>query len=117
MTYESVERSRSRGNERAAQRPPILHLHPTRRCNLACRHCYSSSGPSAAESLGADIMGRVLADARSLGYKIVAFSGGEPLLYPDLLRVLDTAKDQGLTALLASNGFPVTSARVASLRG
>ena len=30
---------------------PVLQLHPTRRCNLACAHCYSSSGPTLREAM------------------------------------------------------------------
>src|ERR1043166_1491032 len=29
----------------------IVHLHPTRLCNLACLHCYSESGPKEKTSL------------------------------------------------------------------
>jgi Fe-coproporphyrin III synthase len=31
----------------------IVHLHPTRLCNLACLHCYSTSAPSFTEALDA----------------------------------------------------------------
>ena len=29
----------------------FLQVHPTRRCNLRCLHCYSSSGPDQREEL------------------------------------------------------------------
>ena len=32
----------------------IVQIHPTRRCNLRCLHCYSSSGPEVKGELPAD---------------------------------------------------------------
>ena len=34
----------------------ILHLHPTRLCNLACRHCYSESDPQQQAALDALVL-------------------------------------------------------------
>ena len=84
---------------------PILHLHLLRRCNLACRHCYSSSGPSESEELplGQALLAVDLAAA--WGYGHVAISGGEPLLYRHLGAVLDYVHRLGLEASLVTNGL------------
>ncbi len=29
----------------------VLQVHPTRRCNLTCIHCYSDSGPQARDEI------------------------------------------------------------------
>jgi MoaA/NifB/PqqE/SkfB family radical SAM enzyme len=103
--------------QRERGRARILQLHPTRYCNLACRHCYSRSGSDATESLRADVLGRTVADAARLGYEVASFSGGEPLLYPELARVLDHAKVAGLRTAVATNGFPLTPGRARQLCG
>lgn len=94
---------------------PVLQLHPSRLCNLACRHCYSSSGPAADGALPFELLSRCLEDAHALGYRRLAVSGGEPLLYPPLERLLARACDLGMTVSLTSNGMLMTPRRWAPL--
>ncbi|MBB5463092.1 radical SAM protein [Paraburkholderia sp. Cpub6] len=84
---------------------PVLHVHPLRLCNLACAHCYSSSGPHAKGELPIDLLVACLKDAFQLGYRQVAISGGEPLLYGHLREVLIGARDLGMLTTLVSNGM------------
>ena len=95
----------------------ILQIHPTRRCNLRCLHCYSSSGPEVAERLEAGLVGRLLADARAEGYTVAGFSGGEPLLYGPLREVLEQAKSLGFTTTVTSNGMLLDGRRLDLLAG
>src|SRR5436190_4141572 len=83
---------------------PVLHLHPTRRCNLACAHCYASSSPHASDELPLELLSACLAEAADLGYRQLALSGGEPLLYPDLDELLVRARALGMLTSLTSNG-------------
>ncbi|MEZ5283956.1 MAG: radical SAM protein [Vicinamibacterales bacterium] len=86
----------------------IVHLHPTRQCNLACTHCYSESAPSrTASALDADTIARALAVLRTEGYTAVSLSGGEPLVYPDLERVVDHAQGLGFRVTMVTNGLLV----------
>jgi MoaA/NifB/PqqE/SkfB family radical SAM enzyme len=95
--------------------PPSLQIHPTRRCNLACRHCYTNSGPSFVEQLPIQILIGVLGDARSLGYEYLAISGGEPLLYRGLPALLDVADQLGFTTTVTTNAALVTERSAAML--
>ena len=70
---------------------PALQIHPTRRCNLKCLHCYSESGPSVREALDVELVLGVIRDAAELGFKVLAVSGGEPLMYAPLPRLLRAA--------------------------
>ncbi len=88
-----------------------MQLHPTRRCNLACAHCYTLSGPEAQESLGLDILATCLTDAVELGYRQLAVSGGEPLLYKGLVELLAHARALGLLTTITTNGMLATPAR------
>lgn len=49
------------------------------------------------------------------GYGVVAFSGGEPFLYPDFVAVLEAAKSFGLRRLAVTNGTVLTGKRTAAL--
>jgi MoaA/NifB/PqqE/SkfB family radical SAM enzyme len=101
----------------AAATLPIIQVHPTRRCNLRCLHCYSLSGPEARDLLSAQTLADTLTDARSHGYAVASFSGGEPVLYPELASLLRHAKALGMRTTVTSNGMLLSEARLATLRG
>jgi sulfatase maturation enzyme AslB (radical SAM superfamily) len=62
-------------------------------CNLACRHCFNSSGPRNPWLGGLDIetVGRYITEAEALGVREFYFTGGEPFLHPDLIRMVEDA--------------------------
>ncbi len=62
----------------------ILQIHPTRRCNLSCLHCYSSSSPHERDVLDVALLCDAISDAVEEGYNIASISGGEPLVYQPL---------------------------------
>ena len=88
-----------------AGRRPVVQLHPTRRCNLACAHCYTSSGPGERDELRVEVLERAVADAASLGYRQLAISGGEPFLYRSLPRLLAAGREAGLLTSVTTNGL------------
>jgi MoaA/NifB/PqqE/SkfB family radical SAM enzyme len=95
----------------------ILQVHPTLRCNLSCRHCYSSSGPARADALPVELLEGALADARAEGYEVVSVSGGEPLLYRPLPRLLRRARDLGMVTTVTTNGLLLTRRNLDTLAG
>lgn len=90
---------------------PVLQVHPSRFCNLACAHCYTSSGPQAREELYAGLLHACLEDAAALGYRQLSVSGGEPLLYSGLAELLTRARELGMLATLTTNGMPANERR------
>src|SRR5215468_10045007 len=93
----------------------ILQVHPTRRCNLSCLHCYSSSGPDQRDLLPSSTFERVLTEARSEGYRVVSFSGGEPTLYAPLPQLLGHARSLGMGTTVTSNGMLLSERLLASI--
>ena len=89
----------------------MLQVHPSRRCNIACEHCYSLSGPTEREDLPLEVLSACLDDAAVLGYRQLAVSGGEPLLYKPLAELLARARALGMLTSLTSNGMLMTSRR------
>jgi len=98
-------------------RSRIVQIHPTRRCNLRCLHCYSSSGPEERGELSASLLRDALTDAAAAGYTVAGFSGGEPTLYRSLREVLEHARSQGLLTTVTSNGMLLDERRLAILTG
>src|SRR5262245_21912250 len=85
----------------------IIHLHPTRLCNLACLHCYSESGPKLKAALDLEPLQQALQLLKGEGYTQVSLSGGEPLTYGPLLPLIDHAHTLGFRVTMITNGlFP-----------
>lgn len=94
-----------------------IQIHPTRFCNLTCLHCYSSSGPDQRQQLPAELLMDAISGAREEGYNDAAFSGGEPILYPQLRYLLEHAKSLGMATNMVSNGMLLEGKRLEQLIG
>ena len=83
----------------------------TRRCNLRCVHCRSSSQleVDGHPDFSLDEAKRVLDDIRSYASPVVVLSGGEPLLRPDVFDIARYGTALGLRMCLATNGSLVTA--------
>lgn len=83
----------------------------TRRCNLRCVHCRSSSQLEVEghPDFSLDEAKRILDDIRSYASPVVVLSGGEPLLRPDVFDIARYGTALGLRMCLATNGSLVTA--------
>src|SRR5512146_1833338 len=95
------------GKALASTRHPVLaHIIPMRRCNLSCAYCNEYDKVS--EPVALATMFRRLDHLASLGTTIVTISGGEPLLHPELDRIIARIRAQGMIAGLITNGYLLT---------
>jgi radical SAM protein with 4Fe4S-binding SPASM domain len=101
--------------------PVEAHLTVTKRCNLACTHCYQESSPQAGNTdLPLEGWLRRLDVLARLRVFHVAIGGGEALTRADLLAIAEAARARGITPNLTTNGALVTeefAARAAKLFG
>lgn len=98
----------SSGSTRAGFLPArVIHLHASRFCNLACKHCYSASGPHHRDGLRHELIVAALPLLRQEGYEVLSISGGEPLLYTGFESVVRAAFQLGFRINLISNGAPI----------
>ena len=86
--------------------PVDVDIEVTRKCNMNCMHCYSSSslytrltGPSLEDI---DILSEELAEGHVLR---VLIGGGEPLLRDDIVEIVKMFTKRGMYVLLSSNGY------------
>lgn len=86
--------------------PLWLELRPTNLCNQDCVMCGTrASRKIKTASLSCSRALEVLRDARELGIKEVRFcGGGEPLLYPDIEILVQSAHKLGLGVMFITNG-------------
>lgn len=83
--------------------PARLWLYSNFHCNLACDYCAVSSSPTARRrSLGVDRARELIDDGIAHGVEEIYFTGGEPLLEPDIARMVAHAADRGPTVLLTN---------------
>jgi AdoMet-dependent heme synthase len=80
-------------------------------CNLACRHCFNASGPRDPwlGSLDPATVRRYIAEAQDLGVREFYFTGGEPLLHPAIVLLIDEALAVAPTTVL-TNGTLIDDA-------
>jgi radical SAM protein with 4Fe4S-binding SPASM domain len=77
----------------------------TRTCNLKCVHCYTSSEPKRyPNELPTHTCKAVLDDLADFKVPAVLFSGGEPLVRPDVFELAAHARSKGLHVVLSTNG-------------
>ncbi|HIA01323.1 MAG TPA: radical SAM protein [Myxococcales bacterium] len=106
---------------RAEQSAPIPHVvawNLTRRCNLACAHCYISAGPwqSTGMDLRADEFRRIADQIFEVNPSpMFILTGGEPLVRDDLEELVRYAVQKGATVVVGTNGTGLTNERIASL--
>ena len=81
-----------------------LTIEITNSCYLSCIHCSTIASRDSSERLPLSTIQQVINDWKSLGGKTIEISGGEPLLYPNLLKVIEYAKDKGMETCLFSCG-------------
>ena len=88
---------------------PVVVWNATRRCNLKCIHCYSSSqNIRYSDELNADEGKELISDLASFGCPVILFSGGEPLIRKDLPELIRFAVDKGMRAVISTNGTLMT---------
>jgi len=88
---------------------PVVVWNSTRRCNLKCMHCYSSSqNVKYSDELTTEQGKELIDDLASFGSPVLLVSGGEPLMREDLPQLLRHAIDKGMRAVISTNGTMIT---------
>lgn len=90
----------------------------TRRCNLHCVHCRSSSELEVNEhpDFSTEEGIRIIDDIASFAKPVVVLSGGEPLLRDDVFRLASHGTEKGLRMCLATNGTLVTEEKCRQIK-
>jgi 12,18-didecarboxysiroheme deacetylase len=96
---------------------PVVVWNVTKACNLRCIHCYASADNRPSENeLTTEEGFRLLEDLAQFGCPVVLFSGGEPLVRPDIFDLIAYAVRLGLRAVLSTNGTLIDHALAKELK-
>ncbi|MCL6610631.1 MAG: putative heme d1 biosynthesis radical SAM protein NirJ2 [Peptococcaceae bacterium] len=94
----------------------IVSWNTTNACNLSCRHCYRDAGVKAEEELGTGEGLGLIDEIARAGFKIMIFSGGEPLMREDILDLVAHAVKKGLRPVFGTNGTLIDGRTAARLK-
>jgi len=104
----------------AAPNLSLLAVNLTRRCNLACAHCYLDAKTlrqGDKDELSTSEVQALLDDVASLGHgTMVVLTGGEPLVRKDLETLIRHGSALGLPMVVGTNGMLLSQRRVGSLK-
>ena len=95
---------------------PVVVWNVTRRCNLRCVHCYAQATAQSEEEIGTAKAKEVIRDLAEFGSPVLLFSGGEPLVRSDLSELASYAVEQGMRAVISTNGTMITREKARELR-
>lgn len=117
LRYGEADRPGGPPRQASVHLRPIVVWNTTRRCNLACIHCYSSSEnavyPGELTTQQAEAF---IDDLGEYGIPVLLFSGGEPMMREDLIHLISYAKGRGLRTVISTNGTLLNNIRVGELK-
>ena len=96
---------------------PVVVWNVTRRCNLRCVHCYAHARDQRFDNeLSTEDGRRLIDDLAAFGVPVLLFSGGEPLIRPDLPELAAYAVQHGMRAVISTNGTLIDGAMARTLK-
>ncbi len=105
LRYQWRKKDYSTTMEANLSRKPIVVWNATKACNLRCIHCYytAKAEPDPDELTTAEAEA-FIDDLADFGVPVLLFSGGEPLMRKDLIRLGSYAVQRGLRTVISTNG-------------
>ncbi|MBC7074528.1 MAG: putative heme d1 biosynthesis radical SAM protein NirJ2 [Syntrophomonadaceae bacterium] len=86
----------------------LISWNSTNQCNMFCDHCYRDAGDKISEELSTAEARKMIREIERAGFKIMIFSGGEPVMRSDIYDLGRYATELGLRAVLGTNGTLIT---------
>ncbi|SDF54412.1 heme b synthase [Desulfovibrio legallii] len=89
----------------------------TRSCNLACKHCRAEAHPEPYPGELSTAEAKALIDTfPQVGRPIIIFTGGDPMMRPDVYELVAYAHAKGLPCAFSPNGTLITPETAASIK-
>ena len=79
-----------------------IFLHATYNCNANCVHC---AVPKAKNVISKENFNRIVNMARKENTEYLVIGGGEPMMHPNILNMVEYAADNGLKVKIETNGM------------
>lgn len=93
--------------------PESLHVELTSQCPLNCPQCYKTRSKA---KLSFDFLLDVINQADKMNVFQIALGGGEPLVYPHLLAVIEEISNRGMGSSVTTSGFSLDQSLLTKLQ-
>jgi SynChlorMet cassette radical SAM/SPASM protein ScmF len=112
-----------RQDDQLMQAPPLnfIYFYLTDGCDLRCRHCWIApkfvTEHTSPAFLDVGVIESIVRQAKSLGLTTVKLTGGEPLIHPQIIEILELVRREKIGLILETNGVnctPVIARSIAS---
>ena len=85
--------------------PVYIEISPINACNHSCTFCALDHVRSEYSSIDTRLLEERITEIAELGVKSVMYAGeGEPLLHPDIIRILSVTRSSNIDAAITTNG-------------
>lgn len=86
-----------------------FYLYLSAGCNLHCRHCWITptfvkGKPVPGECVNIDLLKDAVSEAKPMGLSAAKLTGGEPLLHPQFIQIVDFLSEEKLNLTMETNG-------------
>jgi SynChlorMet cassette radical SAM/SPASM protein ScmF len=91
-----------------------IYFYLTEGCNLKCRHCWinppfeSEKGAKNFPFVDFELFKDICRQGKELGMHSVKLTGGEPLIHPDIEKIIDYINEEKLGLTIETNGVELT---------
>jgi len=91
-----------------------IYFYITEGCNLNCRHCWiaprfhGKNSKVISPFVSCELFKNIIYQAKELGLGGVKLTGGEPLIHPEIEKILDFIKQEDLQLTIETNGTKCT---------
>ena len=97
-----------------------FYVYVTDRCNCACKHCWIIPSTQVADGrtdhfISPDVLDAAICEAKPLGLTSIKWTGGEPTIHPQFVRLLEIQKQHGIDGSMETNGLLLTPELVKQL--
>ncbi|MHC4780546.1 MAG: radical SAM/SPASM domain-containing protein [Planctomycetota bacterium] len=101
--------------------PATVNIAVTSACQCRCEHCsadlFQRQGKLTRSDLDGEEIRRVVDEGIDLGANLIIFTGGEPLLRPDLVSLVDYVDKEKAVPMIFTNGYLLDGKRASALAG
>lgn len=105
------------GKKFSKDKRPVVVWNVTKACNLRCIHCYAKADNSPdPDELTTKEGFKLLEDLSEFGCPVILFSGGEPLIRPDILDLIQKGVKSGLRVVISTNGVLIDEVMAKELK-
>ncbi len=84
--------------------PLSAHLYITNRCNLDCEKCYYRKVDDQKKQLSYKTIKKLFLEWKQYHLTSIAIGGGEPLLHPEIEKIISLGKELGFFMAITTNG-------------